>query len=73
MILRVFSCLIALLLLAVPVYAQQVETRLSDALFYEQLSQQSVSVLTSNSAPSNGKTSKIKGFRRKYDPDHPRQ
>ena len=49
MILRVFSCLIALLLLAVPVYAQQVETRLSDALFYEQLSQQSVSVLTSNS------------------------
>lgn len=35
---RVFPCVMSLLLLAMPVYAQQVETRLSNALFYDQVS-----------------------------------
>ena len=38
MLIRVFSYVIVLLLLVVPVYAQQAETKLSDALFYEQVS-----------------------------------
>ncbi|MCY4570001.1 MAG: hypothetical protein OXD49_17040 [Candidatus Poribacteria bacterium] len=46
--LRVFVSVITLLILALPVYAQQIETRLSDALFYEQIAQQPVNVQAQN-------------------------